>query len=364
MAWSTVWLGALGEPEAPMPFVPKPRDFVDQTVRQRIRLRNGGSAVRLTLSNEYGERPLVLEEIVANGRPVLLQGEKRWSIPVGELAASDPIPVTIAAGDELEISAYAGERTGLATYLHSAQRTVDIAPGNQATSNSISDAEQTASLYWLSRAEVDQPAIGPVLIALGDSITRGDATSLDLDQRYPDHLQRRLGSDAVVLNAGIGANRLLRRQVGPSMTSRFDRDVLSVADATHVLIMAGVNDIALPFVFGEERPTATGLVDGLLTLAKKAQERGIRPILATITPFAGSAFESFTAPGNIELRRQVNAALLTQRDWPVVDFASAVADPLEPEQLATKFDSGDGVHPSDDGARALAGAVDPGLILN
>jgi hypothetical protein len=84
------------------------------------------------------------------------------------------------------------------------------------------------SLYWIARVPSDGTADGPVIVALGDSITRGDGTSADGEQRYPDHLQARLLAEnrpgAVVLNAGIGGNRVLRPQVGPPMTERFDRD--------------------------------------------------------------------------------------------------------------------------------------------
>ena len=42
----------------------------------------------------------------------------------------------------------------------------------------------------------------------------------------------------------------------------------------------------------------------------------------------------------------------------VFDFAAAVADPADPSRLAPAFDSGDGLHLSAAGYRALAGAVD------
>jgi lysophospholipase L1-like esterase len=42
----------------------------------------------------------------------------------------------------------------------------------------------------------------------------------------------------------------------------------------------------------------------------------------------------------------------------MVDFAAALADADDPGRLAAAFDSGDGVHPGDAGARALAAAVD------
>jgi len=213
---------------------------------------------------------------------------------------------------------------------------------------------------------VDQPTTGPVIVALGDSITRGDGTTTDADQRYPDHLQRRLiaaGHDgAVVLNAGIGGNRLLTPRVGPSMTDRFDRDVLGVTEATHVLILGGTNDIVLPALLGEKRPAADDIIDGLRSLARRAAQHGVQPVLGTITPFGGASREAFLIEGNEDVRRDVNDAITAQADWPVVDFAAALADPGDATRLAAAFDGGDGVHPGDAGARALADAVDLGTF--
>ena len=249
-----------------------------------------------------------------------------------------------------------------ATFLYSAQQTGEVAPGEQLGRPRLADSERFTALYWIARVLTDQPASGPVVVALGDSITRGDGTTPDLDQRYPDHLQRRLLAagveGAVVLNAGIGGNRLLRPVIGPSMTDRFDRDVLGVAEATHVLILAGTNDIALPSMLGEKRPTADEIIDGLRALAGRAARHGVQPVLGTITPFGGSSMDSFLADGNEDVRLAVNDAITAQADWPVVDFAAALADPDDPGRLAAAFDSGDGVHPGDAGARALAAAVD------
>jgi lysophospholipase L1-like esterase len=199
------------------------------------------------------------------------------------------------------------------------------------------------------------------VVTLGDSITRGDGTTPDLDQRYPDHLQRRLLAagveGAVVLNAGIGGNRLLRPVIGPSMTDRFDRDVLALPEATHVLILAGTNDISLPSMLGERRPAAGEIVDGLRALARRAAGHGVHPVLGTITPFGGSSIDAFPAD-NEDVRLAVNHAISGQAEWPVADFAAALADPDDRSRLAAAFDSGDGVHPGDAGARALAAAVD------
>jgi lysophospholipase L1-like esterase len=366
--WSTAYLAALSSPDDTPAFLPPSRTFSGQTVRQAVRLGRGGTAVRLVLSNEFGRVPLVIDEVTVSDPagqfvvPAPRDGSVRWEIPAGATATSDPVPLPVAAGAELTVSCFVADTIGLATYLHSAQRTGQVAPGNQLREPHLTDAEPFASLYWISRVLVDTPATGPVIIALGDSITRGDATTVDGEQRYPDHLQRRLlaaGLDgAAVLNAGLGGNGLLTGPVRPAMMDRFARDVLGVAEATHVLIMGGLNDIAQRLPYGDRPPSAADLVESLFGLARRARQHAIQPVLGTITPCADSSYESFRTDRVDHLRRAINEALTAQRDWPLVDFAAAVADPDDPRRVAAAYDSGDGVHPGDAGHRALADAVD------
>jgi lysophospholipase L1-like esterase len=366
--WTTAYLSALASADDALPFFPPPRRFAGQTVRQRVRLGRGGNQARLVLSNQFGREPLVIDAVmVSNGgllstTSALHRGAGKWEIPVGATAVSDPIPLPATAGGELVVDCFVSGSTEAATFLHSAQQTGEVGPGDQLGRRRLADAERFTALYWIARMLVDRPASGPVIVALGDSITRGDGTTADLDQRYPDHLQRRLhaaGIDgAVVLNAGIGGNRLLRPVVGPSMTDRFDRDVLGVAEASHVLILAGTNDIALPSMLGQQRPAADEIIEGLRTLARRAVGAGLQPVLGTISPFGGSSMDAFLADGNEAVRRAVNDAVTGQTDWPTVDFAAALADPDDRSRLAAAFDSGDGVHPGDSGSRALAAAVD------
>jgi lysophospholipase L1-like esterase len=368
--WTTACQASLADPGDTLPFMPQPQTFRGQTVRQAVRLRRGGGRLRLVLSNEFGQAPLVIDEVTAGGtngepaRPVLLRGRARWDIPPGEVMTSDPVALPTVAGDEVTVRCYVAGTAGPGAFLHSAQRAGQAAPGHQAGREGEADgngSQSFASLYWIARVLTDAAADGPVIVAYGDSITRGDGTTIGGEQRYPDQLQARLlAADlpgAVVLNAGIGGNRLLRPRVGPPMTGRFDRDVLGLAEATHVIIMGGINDLGLPGLLGEPRPAAQEIIDGLSGLARRAAQRGIQPVLGTMTPILGR-YAFFRAPGNEDIRRAVNHAILSQRDWPVADFAAAVADQGDPARLAADFDSGDGVHPGDAGARALAGAVD------
>jgi lysophospholipase L1-like esterase len=369
--WTMAYASALADPADTPPFLPQPQSFHDQTIRQTVRLRRGGSSLRLVLSNEFGQTPLVIDTVTVRGpqgeppRTATLRGSTRWEIPSGQTAASDPFQIPVAAGEEIEVSCYVAGTAGPAAFLTSAQRTGYAAPGNQADRDQLAgpDGPQSfSSLYWITRVLTDAAADGPVVVAFGDSFTRGDGTTIDAEQRYPDQLQARmltagLGS-AAVLNTGLSANRLLQPLVGPPMTERFTRDVLSIGEATHVVITGGLNDIILPAVFGGPRPAAGTISDGLFGLARRASEQGIQPVLATLPPILAARVEAIRADGNEDIRQAVNRALTSQRDWPVADFAAALADPDDPSRIAPGCDSGDGLHPSDAGARALADAVD------
>jgi len=143
------------------------------------------------------------------------------------------------------------------------------------------------------------------------------------------------------------------------MSDRYARDVLAVTEATHVIILGGTNDIGLPSILGEPRPTPEEIIHGLLALARRAHDRGIQPVLATIPPILlASRYEFFLADGNEDTRRTVNDAITGQHDWPVADFSAALASPDDPARLNPAYDSGDGIHPADTGAQALAAAVD------
>jgi lysophospholipase L1-like esterase len=369
--WTTAYQAALADPADTLPFMPQPRAFRGQTIRQVVRLRRGAGRLRLVLSNEFGAAPLEFDEVTVAGaqrggqaRPALLGGRVRWRIPPGAAMASDPVELSVEARGEVAVSCYAAGHAWPGAFLHSAQHTGQAAPGNQAAADGgaeLEEAQSFPSLYWISGVLAGAPADGPVIITLGDSVTRGDGTTVDAGQRYPDHLQARLDAagrpGGVVLNAGIGGNRLLRPRVGPSMARRLARDVLGVPEATHVIIMGGINDLGLPGLLGERRPAAQEIIDGLFGLARRASDGGVQPVLGTITPILGR-YDFLRSGGNEDIRQRVNRAILEQDQWPAVDFATALAEPADPGRLAAAYDSGDGVHPGDAGARALADAVD------
>jgi len=82
---------------------------------------------------------------------------------------------------------------------------------------------------------------------------------------------------------------------------------------------------------------------------------------ATLTPFEGARY--WTPAGEAK-REAVNRWIETSGAFDgVIDFASAVADPADPERLAPAYDSGDHLHPNAAGYRAMAQAINLAQLL-
>ena len=173
-----------------------------------------------------------------------------------------------------------------------------------------------------------------------------------------------------VLNAGIGGNRVLgeaavppgidSRAVGAGINAlgRFERHVLSLAGATHVIVLEGINDI------GNARqnptPTAEDLIAGHKQLIEQAHARGLKIYGATLTPFWGAAY--YTEVGEAK-RQALNEWIRTSKAYDgVIDFDKATRDPNDPKKFLEKYDSCDYLHPADAGYKAMGEAIDLSLF--
>ncbi|WP_454712837.1 SGNH/GDSL hydrolase family protein [Cupriavidus nantongensis] len=386
--WLTSWMASqqpVWQPDAlPLP-TGVPAVLADQTVRQVVRLSVGAGRVRVVLSNPYGREPVVVGAAQlaphagggridrAGSRAVTFGGSATVTIPAGQSMASDAIALETPALGELALSLYLPQRTAIESFHWDGRQTAWLAAGN-ATAQAMLPAPQTFSArVLLSEVQVEAPAAAGAVVAIGDSITEGNGSTPDTNQRWPDLLAQRLAADGVaVLNAGISGGRLLRDGMGVSALARLDRDVLSQPRVRTVIAAIGINDIAWPgstFAPHDAVPQASELIAGYRRLIAAAHARGVRVIGATITPFAGALRDTpirgYDSPGKEAVRLAVN-------DWirhggafdAVVDFDAAVRDPARPQALLPAFDSGDHLHPGDAGYRAMAAQFDlalPGL---
>lgn len=384
------------------------------TIRQVVHLSQGGTMMRVKISNEFGTTPLQVEsahvaflaagsKILTNtDRPLTFHGAATVTIPAGGFVASDAVhEVTPAYGDlvvSMAIPAQAmpvvtQHSLGLtATYLVHGNRvgdeefadpsapppglskpdvTAPIQTPNPTDKPIVKDAAPVAiekvpgtpeapmvvsSYLFLKDVEVDSGKKSKAVVCFGDSITDGYGSTPETNRRYPDQFSGLLSAtkhevNVAVLNAGISGNRLLQDGAGPKASDRFERDVLSQQGATHVILLEGINDI------GHGGVTAQQLIDAMTALAGRAHAKGLKIFGATLTPYEGAKY--YTPEGEAT-RQQVNAFLRQNTVFDgVIDFDKATADPQHPTRFLPKDDHGDHLHPSDLGYTAMASAIKP-----
>jgi lysophospholipase L1-like esterase len=347
-----------------------PRGFANQTVRQVLRLAGGGERLRVRFANWYGRGPLTIgasrvalrkaaDEIVPETDAGLrFGGAAEVTIPAGGDAVSDPLDMAVEAGAELALSLYLPGDTGLATYSHMPIETAHVANGNLVSAAGLPGAEPVQARFYVTGVDVLAPEGTAIAVAFGDSWFEGVGSTLGANRRSVDVLNARLARGWVV-NQGIAGNRLLVDEIGEHALARFDRDVRSVPGATHVLVNFGINDLGLPGMAGLPPATAQDLIDGFTTLAGRARDAGLRILVATIGPFAGAIYPGVSTPEGLATRRRVNEWIRAGGAFDAVfDVARAVENPDAPDFIRPDFDSGDGMHLSDAGARAMAETVD------
>jgi len=166
-----------------------------------------------------------------------------------------------------------------------------------------------------------------------------------------------------VVNAGIGGNRVLSPTTGPSALARFDRDVLMQPGVTHVVVLEGINDLNRGTATPDPRDSigVADMVFGFQQLIARAHERGLIIYGATLTPIGGMNRPTTLAAD--AKRRAVNEWIRTSGMFDgVIDFEAATRDPAQPDRFLPAFDSGDHLHPSDAGYKAMGESIDLALF--
>jgi lysophospholipase L1-like esterase len=349
-----------------------------QTVRMVARATVGGTAVRVALSNSFGYAPVRIDAArlarhdsgaairAGSGRKLTFGGRDTVVLPTGAQIYSDPIEYDVPAQTDLVVSLYIPDETVTPTTHELGLRTAWLASGNQAATQNLQNATGFQSYLWLTGIDVLAQPTAATIVAIGDSITDGAATTPDADTPWPSLLARRLAAQQdlpprAVINMGISGNRVLRETdgFGAGALARFDRDVLARPGVRWVVLAEGANDIAFSFMPGmpeSERATAEDIIAGYRMLIGRAHLHGLRIIGCTLTQFGGTFV--FTAESE-RMRQDVNRWIRSSGEFDaVVDLDVATRDPATPTKLRTEFDSGDGIHPNDAGNKAIAEAFD------
>jgi lysophospholipase L1-like esterase len=386
--WVVTWATAtVGRPQTPPPTAtgaaPTPyRHLSNQTVREIVHATVAGSRVRVTVTNAFGTAPLAIGAAhialrdtgstiaAASDRALTFNGRVAIAIPPGAALMSDPAALAVPAGADLAIDLYLPDTTDTPSPLtmHAAahQTSYVSEPGNHAGADALPVAATTESWFALAHVDVAPAAAVDAIVAFGDSITDGSASTTDANGRWPDVLARRLAAKKAaltVVNAGIGGNRLLTNaapQAGVNALARFERDVLDLPGVRHVIVLEGINDI------GNARdnplPSADELIAAHAQLVARAHDRGLHIVGATLTPFEGANY--YTEVGEAK-RQALNAWIRSGRAYDAfIDLDAATRDPARPGRFLPAYDSGDHLHPNDAGYKAIGEAIDLALFAD
>ena len=358
-----------------LPVVTLDADPSNLTMRQLVRVSVAGKRLRIRISNEGGSDALVLGTVhvgaagpdgtvlPGSDRAVTFEGKNGVVVPAGAPVLSDAIDLKTEALEKLLISIHvpgALSRGGHSLFQYAAGTS-----GDYTAMATLPDARIIRLPALVTQVETDAVRADSVVVAFGDSITEGAASTNNAFRGWPDRLAERLAaakSKWSVVNAGIGGNRLLRTGTGPGALARLDRDVLGVAGVKAVILLEGINDIGRGFTpTGPQEPvTLEALIAADKQFIARCHAHGVKVYGALLTPYGGAGY---SAPKGEEVRTGLNNWIRTSGAFDgVIDFATATADPANPLTFRSDYNLRDKLHPNDAGYEAMGKAIDLDLF--
>ncbi len=375
----------------------------DQTFRMMMRPDVWGRQARMRFTNALGTKPLALDGIYVglqlggpalvkgSNHPVVFGGKPEVTIAPGASVWSDPVDLGFVrdpdaadlAGRRLAVSFHVIGESGPMTWHAKALTTSFVsAPGAGAKGASEDEASfpySTASWFFLDAVDMMVPADTRLVVAFGDSITDGTASSMNGDDRWPDVLSRRLhrafGNRIAVVNAGIGGNQVAGPAAyspdkpfpgGPAAGARLERDVLSLSGVSALVWLEGIND------FSRNGNASLDTVEaGMRDVVGRLRARipGVRVIGATVTTALNATNAAHGFREQDDKRRALNGFIRTSGLFDaVVDFDAVTLDPstgeMKPEFVpeSTTGGPGDKLHPNRSGYLAMGEAIDLGIF--
>lgn len=373
--WVGTWATAPTKDVSTAQAAPRP-DLAGSTLRQIVHVSLGGKRIRVKFSNAFGAAALKFASAhlassaggsaikAGTDRTLTFGGQPSATIPAGALIVSDPIDFDLLPLSDLVVSVQVDSVPGDLTVHSASHATSYVEKGDSVAKADLSSAAPIQHWYFLSGIDVEAENSSAAVVTLGDSITDGTNSTANKNERWPDTLARRLQankktSHVGVLNLGIGGNRILHDGSGQNALARLDRDVLAQTGVRYLVVLEGINDIGNSQYAEsrhEEAVHAEDLIRAFEQIVARAHAHNILVYGATILPFEGAKY--FSPAGEAD-RQAVNKWMRTGGKLDgVIDLDAATRDPQSNSRLVKAADSGDHLHPADDGYRMMGEAVD------
>jgi lysophospholipase L1-like esterase len=386
VTWTGSWAASqqIPEPQNSLPF----EDLRDATVRQIFHLSIGGRMLRVRLSNAFGTKPLHFASVHI-ARPLSLSspqidsttdkaltfsGNRDVIVPSGAEYVSDPVSYPVAPLSSLAVTFHLNKPPAGETGHPGSRATSYYVHGDLVSAADLPEAKRVDHWYQVSGIDVVAAQDAAAIAVLGDSITDGHAATTNGNDRWTDVLAARLQGSAAtrniaVLNEGIGGNHLLMDGLGPNALARFDRDVLAQTHVRYVLVLEAINDLGDLTRLRDVSPQAHSemvhrIIAAYEQIIARAHAHGIKAIGATILPDVASTYYH-PGPSSEADRQSVNEWIRARGHFDaVIDFDKAMRDPQQPDRLLPGYDSGDHLHPSPAGYRAMGEDVPLSLFAH
>jgi len=309
--------------------------------------------------------------------PLTFGGQSSAVIPPGAPLISDPVDLATKPLSSVAVSFYMPKKTGITSVHWDGVQTGYIGSGDKTKDADFKADSTRRSRIFLSGILTNAKPDSTAIVFFGDSITDGNCSTPDKNNRWPDHIAERLQAeghpDVAVVNEAYSGDRVLTHGMGTNALSRFDMSVLSHPRVSTVVMMMGINDIGWPgkdaITPSDPEPTADDVIAGYKQIIDRAHEHGLRFVGVTLTPFVdtfkGLPTQGYYTPEKEAIREQVNAWIRAHKTADgLIDFDKVVEDPNNAKHINPAYNCGDNLHPNDAGYAAMAKAVDLGVLVS
>lgn len=368
--WVSVWGQAMSITEQ------NPGGYAkDITFSYPILMPLDGSEVRLTFDNFTGLENVKIDQVTVSKVvdstiidestlvDVTFNGEDECLLKKGQEVTSDSIQMEIHKGDVLCVRMYFKDVTslycGVAMFGPTGKGYYSLENETHSIKLPTVSTKEITWMYYLSRVDVLTNDENRSVLCYGDSITC---------LAWPDYLQMffmQENKNISVVRKAVSGSRVLRQydalgylNYGIKGTTRFPHES-NIYGADTVIILQGINDIIHPvgvevneFRPWSDLPSPQDLIEGYRFFIKEAKSKNLKVILGTMTPINGwRTYE----PMRNDLREQVNAWIRSTNEIDgFIDFDKVIKDETDSSKIKDIYDSGDHLHPSDEGALEMA----------